>query len=136
MPKIMINNDPKVFKGKYFYGLGRRKTSISKVRLYQGTGELYINGKKITVDKKKYLKPLDLTSNSATFNVSVVSKGGGTTGWIDSINLAIARALIEKDKTLRQVLKKNGLLMRDPRKVERKKPGLLKARRAPQWSKR
>ena len=136
MPKIMPNNDPKVFKGKYYYGLGRRKTAISKVRLYPGTGELFINGKKITEKKEKYLKPLILTSNTAIFNVSVVSKGGGMTGWADSINLAIARALIEKDKSLRQILKKNGFLMRDPRKVERKKPGLRKARRAPQWSKR
>lgn len=136
MPKTSIYNDPKVFKGKYFYGLGRRKTAIAKVRLYQGTGELYINGKKINENKEQYLKALELTSDIKSYNISVVAKGGGTNGWIDSINLAIARALVDKDQSLRQIIKKNGLLSRDSRAVERKKPGLRKARRAPQWSKR
>jgi len=128
-------NDPKVFKGKYIYGLGRRKTSIAKVRLYPGSGSLMINGKE-RADKEKYLKALVLTNNLIKFNVSVVAKGGGKTGWIDAINLGVARALVESDKNYRQLLKKHGLLKRDPREVERKKPGLRKARRAPQFSKR
>lgn len=140
MEKLMINSkqiDPKVFKGKYFYGLGRRKTSIAKARIYPNKGgKLYINGKEIASNKNIYLKCLDLTNNLNNFNISIVANGGGKTGWIDAINLAVARALVEKDKNYRQILKKHGLLKRDPREVERKKPGLRKARRAPQWQKR
>ena len=130
--KELINQ---TFKGKYFYGLGRRKTSIAKVRLYSGKGQLIINGKEIK-NKADYLKPLTLTNNIDKFDVSVVVHGGGTTGQLDSVNLGSARALVEFDKDYRQLLKKHGLLKRDPRKVERKKAGLRKARRSPQWSKR
>lgn len=127
--------DPKVFKGKYFYGLGRRKTSIAKVRLYPGKGLFVVNGKEVK-NSADYLKALELTNNLNNFNISAVVCGGGTTGQQDSINLGSARALVEYDIAYRQLLKKHGLLKRDPRKVERKKPGLRKARRAPQWSKR
>lgn len=123
-------------KGKYYYGIGKRKTAISKVRLYKGSGKLYINFKETTKDKKEYTKPLELTNNLKDFDISAKISGGGISSWTDATNLAIARALLEFDKNYRQILKKHGYLKRDPRKKERKKPGLKKARRAPQWQKR
>lgn len=135
----MINKDnTKIFTGKYYYGLGRRKTSIAKIRLYPGKGVVVINGKNLEDLEKQnnYTQALVLTNNKNKFNVSVVVRGGGLTGWKDSINLACARALVNFDKNYRQILKKHGFLRRDPREVERKKPGLKKARRAPQWQKR
>lgn len=130
----MPNNNLSL-KGKYYYGIGKRKTAISKARLYKGTGKFYINFKQIT-DNKSYIKSLILTGNQKDFDVSVSISGGGKSSWIDATNLAIARALLEFDKNYRQILKKHGYLKRDPRKKERKKPGLKKARRAPQWQKR
>ena len=134
MIKTKTINDPKVFKGKYYYGLGRRKTSIAKVRLYPGKGIIVVNGEE--KNNAKFIEVLKLTNNLDKFNISIVAYGGGFTGWKDAINLGIARALIEYDKNYRQLLKKHGFLKRDSRKVERKKPGLKKARRAPQWQKR
>jgi len=134
MNKTKVNYT--LFKGKYFYGIGRRKTSIAKVRLYNGNGQLAINSKIIDKSKEEYLEPLVLTSNAKKFDISIVANGGGKTGWKDAINLGLARALVEYDKNLRQILKKHGYISRDPRKIERKKPGLKKARKAPQWQKR
>ncbi len=127
--KIQLN-------GKYFYAIGKRKTAISKVRLYKGSGKLYVNFKEITKNKPEYIKPLTLTNNQSSFDISTTISGGGISSWIDATNLGIARALLEYDKEYRQLLKKHGYLKRDPRKKERKKPGLKKARRAPQWQKR
>lgn len=130
-------NNPQL-KGKYYYGLGRRKTAIVKTRLYDGSGKLYVNQTEITDKelKDKYLKPLVLTGNNTKFDITVVANGGGAKAWIDATILAIARALIKYDKNYKQTLRKYDLLKRDPRMKERKKPGLRKARRAPQWSKR
>lgn len=132
----MQNNQTLKLSGKYYYAIGKRKTAIAKARLYAGKGNLYVNGKKITDNVEKYMGPLKLTGNLKNFDVSIVACGGGISSWIDATNHAIARALISYDKNYRQILKKHGYLMRDPRKKERKKPGLKKARRAPQWQKR
>lgn len=129
--------------GKYFYGLGRRKSSIAKVRLYQkGSGDFSIN--KLTLKEyfpyftwqETVLAPLQETNFVSKFDIEVSITGGGKRGQSDAIRLGIARALLEFDKDLRKTLKAKGYLTRDPRVKERKKPGLKRARRAPQWSKR
>lgn len=131
------------FEGKYFYGLGRRKTAIAKVRLYKGKGAISVNGK----SEKEYfgglqnliekiLSPLSLTGNKDKFDIVVKSSGGGISSQADAIVLGVARALIAMDIELKSTLRKAGFLTRDPRIKERKKPGLLRARKAPQFSKR
>jgi len=132
----MSNEVAPKFKGKYFYAIGKRKTASSKIRMYCGSGKLYINNKEILKKREIFLKPLKLTGNLNKFDISAYIEGGGKSSWIDATNLGVARALILHDKNYRQILKKHGFLMRDPRKKERKKPGLKKARRAPQWQKR
>lgn len=130
-------------KKTYFYGLGRRKRSIAQVRLYpNGSGKITVNEK----DLKEYLPvfenqmramaPLKETGMLGSVDVTVKAEGGGVTGQADAIRLGLARALMVQNEALRPVLKKLGLLVRDARKKERKKPGLKKARRSPQWSKR
>lgn len=134
------NNQPKITKfiGKYYYGLGRRKSAIAQVRLYKGHGQVVINDKLITNKDEMsiYISPLELISKTANFDISVLVFGGGKRSWKDAIRLGVARALLELDKNLRPTLKKAGFLRRDPRVKERKKPGLKGARRAPQFSKR
>lgn len=132
-------------KGKYFYALGRRKTSIAQVRIYPMAGkeaEFKINGK----DLAQYLtikrfqiaacSPLTCLGLEGKFDISVKVFGGGINGQADAIKLGIARALVVRNESSRKALKDGGFLTRDSRKVERKKPGLKKARRAPQWAKR
>ena len=102
---------------------GRRKTSVARVRLYDGSGEFSLNGRTLT----DYFPDPD---------VAATLEGGGTTGQSDALRLGIARGLIAIDPELRPVLKKEGMLRRDDRMVERKKYGLRKARRAPQFTKR
>lgn len=131
-----------IFEGKYVAGLGRRKTAVARVRLYtKGKGIVMINGNKI----EEYLnesetviamQPLKLTSHLDDLNFSIVAKGGGKNGQADAIRLGITRALVLFDKELEVQLKAKGFTTRDARKKERKKPGLKKARKAPQWSKR
>lgn len=127
----------------YFYANGYRKTSTAKVRLFpKGKGEVSINGKPMT----EYLKtgaqfqavmaPLKSVGMDATVDLTVMVSGGGMVGQAEAIRHAIARALTALDLTLRPTLKKAGFLTRDPRAKERKKPGLKRARRSPQWSKR
>lgn len=132
-------------KGKYFYALGRRKTSIAQVRIYPMAGkvaEFKINGKDLAqyLTIKRFqiaaLAPLTCLGLEGKFDISVKVFGGGINGQADAIKLGIARALIAKDESCRKALKDKGFLTRDSRKVERKKPGLKKARRAPQWAKR
>jgi small subunit ribosomal protein S9 len=130
------------FTGEYTYATGKRKTAIAQVRLYKGHGAIIINAK----DIKDYvtvkdlidviLSPLTLTDLLTKFDISIVVRGGGVTAQAEAIRHGISRALIAKDILLRPTLKKAGLLTRDPRIKERKKPGLKRARRAPQWSKR
>lgn len=125
-----------------YYGTGRRKTSVARVYLRPGTGKITVN--KIEIDEyfpMETLKviarqPLELTGNSSKYDVKAKVRGGGFTGQAGAIRHGVARALIEIDSDLRPALKKAGFLTRDPRMKERKKYGLKKARKAPQFSKR
>ncbi|MCI6858209.1 MAG: 30S ribosomal protein S9 [Eubacterium sp.] len=125
-----------------YYGTGRRKSSVARVYLMPGTGKVTINKKDMDeyfgFDTLKVIvrQPLELTSTTDKFDVLVNVHGGGYTGQAGAIRHGIARALTEADPELRPALKKAGFLTRDPRMKERKKYGLKKARRAPQFSKR
>ena len=126
----------------FFYGTGRRKQSVARVRLYNGTGKVTINGRDIDdyfgLETLKLLvnSPLVLTETAGKFDVVVNVVGGGCSGQAGAIRHGISRALLEFDPNLRPALKKAGFLTRDPRMKERKKYGLKAARRAPQFSKR
>jgi len=125
-----------------FYGTGRRKSSISRVRLVEGTGKITINGKDIDeffgLETLKVIvrQPLTVTNTTTKYDVIATVKGGGFTGQAGAIRHGIARALNEANSEYRPALKTNGFLTRDPRMKERKKYGLKKARKAPQFSKR
>ena len=137
-------------KKNTYYGTGRRKGSIAKVTLVNGTGKITVNGR----DVREYLpyetlvmdltQPLDITNTREIFDVVVEVRGGGFSGQTGAIRLGITRALLEYDSTtdkdsensFRKLLKPEGFITRDARIKERKKPGLKKARRAPQFSKR
>ncbi|MCK5084768.1 MAG: 30S ribosomal protein S9 [Candidatus Pacebacteria bacterium] len=130
---------------KYFFATGRRKSAVANVRLYQSVKE-----KGILVNKKDYevyfasnsvlvekvYSPIKLLGLEDKFKVSVRVSGGGPNGQAEAIRLGIARALLVFEEEYKKELRASGYLTRDPRKVERKKPGLKKARRAPQWKKR
>ena len=121
---------------------GRRKTSVARVRLLDGTGQFALNGKSLddyfpeASHRLRIVEPLKLAELEGRYDVKATLEGGGTTGQSDALRLGIARALVEIDPELRSILKKAGFLRRDDRKVERKKYGLRKARRAPQFTKR
>ncbi|MBR3354954.1 MAG: 30S ribosomal protein S9 [Oscillospiraceae bacterium] len=126
----------------YYAGTGRRKTSVARVRLYNGTGTITVNGRDIEdyfgLDTLKYIvrQPLELTNLTGKFDVVINVNGGGLSGQAGAVRHGIARALLLFDENLRGELKKAGFLTRDPRMKERKKYGLKAARRAPQFSKR
>ena len=126
----------------YFYGTGRRKHSVARVRVYNGTGKVTINGRDMNdyfgLETLKLLvnSPLVLTENEGKFDVVVNVVGGGCSGQAGAIRHGLSRALLQYNPELRPVLKKAGFLTRDPRMKERKKYGLKAARRAPQFSKR
>lgn len=126
----------------FFYGTGRRKKSIARVRVYAGTGKITINDRDIDdyfgLDTLKLIvrQPLALTELTDKFDIVCRVTGGGVTGQAGAIRHGLARALLQYDEALRPVLKKAGFLTRDPRMKERKKYGLKGARRAPQFSKR
>lgn len=126
----------------YFYGTGRRKQSVSRVRLYPGTGAITVNGRDIDsyfgLETLKLIvrQPLNLTDTLGKFDVVCTVKGGGVSGQAGAIRHGIARALLQNGDEMRPLLKKAGFLTRDPRMKERKKYGLKAARRAPQFSKR
>jgi len=126
----------------YFYGTGRRKHSVARVRLYPGSGKITINDRDIDdyfgLETLKLIvrQPLELTETTAKFDIVVRVGGGGVTGQAGAIRHGISRALLVFDAELRPPLKKAGFLTRDPRMKERKKYGLKAARRAPQFSKR
>lgn len=129
--------------GKYFYAVGKRKRAVATVRLYEnGKGDFLVNGKKLkdfsSVKEHEELltAPLRLLKAQKAYDVSANVCGGGIKGQVDAIKHAISRALTVADIMLRPTLKRAGFLTRDPRIKERKKPGMRKARRAPQWSKR
>ena len=125
-----------------FYGTGRRKSSVARVRLVEGNGEITINGKDIDeffgLETLKVIvrQPLTVTNTTSKYDVICTVKGGGFTGQAGAIRHGVARALNEANAEYRPVLKSNGFLTRDPRMKERKKYGLKKARKAPQFSKR
>ena len=126
----------------YFYGTGRRKKSVARVRLYPGTDSITINGRDVDdyfgLETLKLImnQPFDVTNNMGKFDVVANVVGGGISGQAGAIRHGIARALLLADETTRGALKAAGLLTRDPRMKERKKYGLKAARRAPQFSKR
>ena len=121
---------------------GRRKESVARVRLYDGTGAMTLNGKPLEqyfrtmAQRARVLEPLKVAGAEGRYDIIARLEGGGTTGQADALRLGIARGLIELDPELRGDLKRAGLLTRDSRVVERKKYGLRKARRAPQYTKR
>ena len=126
----------------YFYGTGRRKESVARVRIYAGTGKVTVNDRDIDdyfgLDTLKLIvnQPLVLTDTKEKFDIVCRVNGGGVSGQAGAIRHGIARALLQYDESLRPALKKAGFLPRDPRMKERKKYGLKAARRAPQFSKR
>ena len=126
----------------YFYGTGRRKESVARVRVYAGTGKIIINGRDIDdyfgLDTLKLIvrQPLTLTETTEKFDIICRVNGGGVSGQAGAIRHGLSRELLQYDENLRPVLKKAGFLTRDPRMKERKKFGLKAARRAPQFSKR
>ena len=128
---------------RYYYGTGRRKTSVARVRLYPGTGQIIVNDK----SAEEYFggrdayrvaleQPFRVTGTQGRFNVVAKVEGGGVTGQAEAVRHGIARALLAFDENLRHSLKQAGLLTRDPRVKERKKVGLKRARKAPQYTKR
>ncbi len=125
-----------------YYGTGRRKEAVARVWIEPGEGRILVNGKKLEEyfprldHQKSILKPLEVTGNLDKFNIKATVKGGGISGQAGALSLGIARALVSAEENLREILKKQGLLKRDPRAKERKKYGLRKARRARQYSKR
>lgn len=132
----MANNTTK------YYGTGRRKSSVARVYLKDGSGKIVINGRPIEeyigreTGRMIIKQPLVLTNHLETFDITVNIRGGGEAGQSGAIRHGITRALIEYDQDLKPILSKAGLVTRDAREVERKKPGLRKARRAKQFSKR
>ena len=126
----------------YFYGTGRRKKSVARVRVYPGTGKITINDRSIDdyfgLETLKLIvrQPLALTGTTEKFDIVCRVNGGGVTGQAGAIRHGIARALLQMNEEYRPALKSAGFLTRDPRMKERKKYGLKAARRAPQFSKR
>ena len=129
-------------EGRYFYANGKRKTSVAKVRLYEnGKGEIVINNRPVVEyffgELVPNIKaPLKVANALKLFDVVASVEGGGISSQSDAVRHGISRALLEYDPELRAQLKKAGFLTRDSRVKERKKPGLRRARRAPQWAKR
>ena len=127
---------------QYFYSAGKRKTAIARVKLFQdGKGDIMVNGKQAKehfagVQVENALAPFKLTDTKGKFDVEVQVVGGGKSAQSDAVRLGISRALLLFDPELRTTLKREGFLRRDARIKERKKPGLKRARRAPQFSKR
>lgn len=143
--KAMVNlrrRRPSLTDQAYYYGTGRRKTAVARVRLFPGNGTIIVNGKPFEelfprqALKDDILRPLKVTDSLDRFSAMVKLAGGGVAGQAGAIRHGIARALVEADESLKTLLKKDGLLTRDPRVKERKKPGLVRARKAKQYTKR
>lgn len=140
--KVIPTKESNPFEGKYLKTTGKRKTSTALVRLYEnGKGIITINSQRVSQYFAQNLltainQPLKLTGHLKDVNFSIIVRGGGKKGQSIAVRHGITKALILLDKELRGKLKVKGWITRDPRKKERKKPGLRKARRAPQWSKR
>jgi small subunit ribosomal protein S9 len=129
-------------KQSYFYGTGRRKTAVARVRLMAGNGAIIVNGTPYEErfpsleHQRTIIQPLLATENMGKYSVVVKVEGGGVTGQSGAIAHGISRALLNADERLKTVLRQNGLLTRDARAKERKKPGLKRARKSPQYTKR
>lgn len=128
---------------QYFEGVGRRKRATARVRVHlNGTGNVVVNDKQLEEyfpragDAQMAMQPLDVTGTRGRFDVTVVVRGGGVTGQAEAVTLGLARALTDYDEETRSALRKAGMLTRDPREKERKKPGLKRARKAPTYTKR
>ena len=127
---------------QYYYATGKRKTSIAKVRLYPGKGAITINGKPMREAmpwqtwQKMVEEPFKVTDTAKSFDVVASVKGGGVVGQADAVKYGISKALLVADPNLRGILKRKGLLTRDAREKESKKYGLVRARKAKQYSKR
>jgi len=128
--------------GKYYHGTGRRKCAVARVRLYPGQGSNIVNDKPLEeifprpLHQYLILRPLDVTESRDKFHAEVKVAGGGMSGWAGAIALGISRALMRADENVRKPLREHGLLTRDSRVKERKKYGLKRARKAPQYTKR
>lgn len=130
--------------GVYYEGVGRRKAATARVRLYteENQGQIVINGRPAEEyftrlgDMQTIREPLEAVGLEGNFYVSVLVNGGGVTGQADAVRHGLARALVKSDPMLRSTLRRGGYLTRDPRVKERKKPGLKRARKAPQYTKR
>jgi small subunit ribosomal protein S9 len=127
----------------YFYAVGRRKTAIAQVRLFpNGNGAIIVNGKPLQevlprpLHQHSVMNPFLATETMGKYNATVHVLGGGLTGWADAISMGLARALVESNEEFRLPLRRHGLLTRDARAKERKKYGLKRARKAPQYTKR
>jgi small subunit ribosomal protein S9 len=128
---------------QYYYGTGRRKTSVARVRLYPGNGAVVVNGKPMEevfsrdLHRSEILAPLRRLGREGRFSATIKCEGGGITGWAGAIKMGIARALVASEPGSKPLLKRGeNLLTRDARMKERKKPGLKRARKAPQFTKR
>ncbi|MFN8508527.1 MAG: 30S ribosomal protein S9 [Dehalococcoidia bacterium] len=128
---------------QYFYGTGRRKTAVARVRLYPGNGAVVINGRPLEevfsrdIHRAEVLSPLRRIGREGRFSAQIKCEGGGVSGWAGAIQMGIARALVASDPLVKPSLKRGeNLLTRDSRMKERKKAGLKRARKAPQFTKR
>jgi small subunit ribosomal protein S9 len=132
----------KIEEQAYYYGTGKRKTSIARVKLLPGSGSIIVNNmpyeeRFIRLEHRRRIQqPLLVTENAEKYNAVIKVEGGGVSGQADAISHGIARALVRVDERLKPVLRQNGLLTRDSRVKERKKVGLRRARKAPQYTKR
>jgi small subunit ribosomal protein S9 len=129
-------------KQSYFHGTGRRKTAVAQVKLMAGNGAIIIDGKPIeerfpSLEHQRVInQPFLATETTGKYNVVIKTAGGGVSGQSSAISHGISRALVRADERFKPVLRQNGLLTRDARAKERKKPGLRRARKAPQYTKR
>jgi small subunit ribosomal protein S9 len=129
-------------EARYYYGTGRRKTAVARVRLYPGSGDIVVNGKPLSDyfdrehDRQAILQPLQTTDMANKFSIMVQVLGGGISGQAGAVSHGISRALLKADPSLQLALRRGGLLTRDSRMKERKKFGLKRARKAPQYTKR
>jgi small subunit ribosomal protein S9 len=140
--KLAAHEKHATAKGRYIFATGRRKTAVSNVRLFEGKGETVVN--KIPVEKyfsysffmEEINRPLQVTGLTGKYHFTAHVNGGGPHAQATAVRHGVAMALSKVSEDVRKVLKKNGFLTRDDRKKERKKPGLKRARRSPQWAKR
>ena len=137
-----MNKENTTNKGKYYFAIGRRKTAKASVQLFEGAGDITVNGKKLEeffqleMDRKVIMQPLKKLELDKKMYFTIKAFGGGTKGIRDAAQLALARALVKFDADFKKPLKDEGYLTRDDRMVERKHTGFVKARKKPQYSKR